>query len=186
MRNTQLLNTALCLACLLTLSCKKKKVYFNDGEDLSLEHIQESIELQKNEEEKQKQEAEAKKKAEELAKEMAILAEKKRIEDEARAKQEAMDAEIARLKDIEDRQEAQKLAFKNYKGTEYDELKLLNGQILTNVKVSKATPIKVTFLHNDGVANVKYKDLPSDIRKACNFDEELMNLELEKINEGDK
>jgi len=188
MKITNILKIALCIvACFSVLSCKKKREYVSDGDDLSLDKIREDNRLEEIAEEKRLVDEEAKRLAEEKAREQAILDEQKRIADAEQARLDAIAAEKAHQEDIKNRQAAQKEAFKKFEGTKYDELSLLNGRILTEVIVSKISPVKVTFLHKDGVANVKYKDIPSEIRKACNFDEELMQLELERLaSEGQK
>jgi len=185
MKTSNILKVAMIIVTsFLTLSCSKKKVYVGDGGDLSIEKIKADIEKDKIEEETKMKEEAAAKLAEEEAKKQAMLAEEARIENEKREKQLAMEREEARKQDLANRVEAQKQAFKDFRGTEFDELHLLNGKVLVGVKVSKATPIKVTFLHKDGVANVKYKDLPTEIREACKFDEELKQIELDRINAG--
>ena len=182
--------TLMIVLSFLALSCSKKEktVYAgNHGDDLSIENIKETIKIEKIEEEKRMRAEEAARIAEEEAKKQAILDEAARIENEKREKQLAIEREAARLKDLADRTEAQKQAFKKYRGTRYDELRLLNGKVLTGVMVSSVTPVKVTFVHEDGVSNVKFKDLPTEVREACNFDEELRQIELDRISaEGKK
>ena len=80
--------------------------------------------------------------------------------------------------DIEKRQREQQLAFRKYKHTRYSELKLKDGRVLKSAKVTNVTPVKVSFMHENGVAAVEYLNLPEEIRGACKYDDELEYIEL--------
>jgi len=129
----------------------------SDGDDLSLESIKQNIKLEAAAEAKMAEEKKAKERIDELAKQAEMLAAKLLQEKQEKEQQLAADLEAKRLADIASRQEAQKMAFEKFIGTEYD----------------------------DGVSYVKYKDLPEEICILCKFDEELTALELERINPVD-
>lgn len=168
-------------------SCSKRKSSYvdSDGDDLSLESIKQNIKLEAAAEAKMAEEKKAKERIDELAKQAEMLAAKLLQEKQEKEQQLAADLEAKRLADIASRQEAQKMAFEKFIGTEYDELVLETGKTLRSAKATKADPIKVTFVHRDGVSYVKYKDLPEEICILCKFDEELTALELERINPVD-
>jgi hypothetical protein len=102
---------------------------------------------------------------------------------EAQAAEQKIADEEAKLReeDILSRQALQKVARNRYNNTKYEKLVLLDGKVLKSAKVTQVTPVKVTFIHQSGVARVKYSNLPEEIRLACKYDVELGTLELEKI-----
>lgn len=123
-------------------------------------------------------------KAEQLAEEEAMQA--KLLEEELLKKQQEEEQRVAeekerlRLEEIAKRQEVQEVAIEEYLGTKYEELKLENGRVLKSVKVTSANPIGVSFMHSGGVARVEYSELPSEIREACMYDEELATIAVER------
>jgi len=177
------------LVPLLLVSCSEDEKMINDAQVRREKRKQEQKEKQQREElaiqlEKEKQiklaklaEEEAKAK---LLKEKLLLAEQeakqKIAEEEERVRQEAI------LK----RQHQQQLACQNYVNTKYDELVLIDGKVLKAAQVSAAGPVKVSFVHSNGVSRVRYSNLPKEIGETCLYNLELEQLELERIEAVEK
>jgi len=165
----------------LAISCSEK-------DDDDAQNRKEQRELQAKRDKKKQEERESlleKEKQIELAK---LKAEEKAAKAKLLKEQEAQEAEqkIAdekeslRQEDILRRQKIQKAACDGYVNTKYAELVLLDGKVLKSAKVTDANPVKVTFLHQNGVARVNYFNLPEEIRLICKYNKELESLELAK------
>ncbi|MFT5905288.1 MAG: hypothetical protein ACI9E1_000884 [Cryomorphaceae bacterium] len=120
-------------------------------------------------------------KAEEDAAKAKFLKEQLIIENREAEQKLADEKESLRQQDILRRQDNQKLACDKYVNTKYAELVLLDGRVLKSAQVTRATPMKVTFVHKSGVARVEYSNLPKEIRLTCKYNEELEALELENL-----
>ena len=131
------------------------------------------------------------KKAKELALKATLLeAENKRIaterelqlkrDQEAEKVRAAKEKEAQRQAAILKKQKAQELACSKYIGTNYKTLELSGGKILTSVEVTRADAQSVSFMHSNGVATIKYADLPDRIRNECKYDPELAQLAKDK------
>lgn len=72
------------------------------------------------------------------------------------------------------------MAQAKFKKTKYDELTLLDGKVLKSVVVTAVNPSKVSLMHQNGVKNVRYSNLPKEIGEVCLYDEELELIYLEE------
>ncbi len=123
-------------------------------------------------------------KAQKKAIELKLAAEKAKQKVELKiAEYRATVEETRAVKESEElkkKQEAQRKALTRFVNTKYDELILRDGTVLKSVKVTAATPSRVSLMSDRGVKNVKYSNLPEEIGVVCLYDEK---LELIYINE---
>ena len=179
------------LVPLLFVSCSEDEKMINDAQVRREKRKQEQKEKQQREElaiqlEKEKQ-IELAKLAEEEAKAKLLKENLLLAEQEAKQKiAEEEEEERVRQEAILKRQHQQQLACQNYVNTEYDELVLIDGKVLKAAQVSAAGPVKVSFIHSNGVSRVRYSNLPKEIGEACLYNLELEQLELERIEAVEK
>ena len=108
------------------------------------------------------------------------MAEQERAEQE-RAEKERAEKEQKYQEDIAKRLNAQKIACDKFVNTKFDKLVLLDGKVLNAVSVTAANPSKVSLMHQNGVKNVKYSNLPEKFGVACLYDQELDLVYQEKM-----
>ena len=130
-------------------------------------------------EKKAQKEAEQKAESEAKALEAKIALEKEMAEKEAKQAIED-EKERVRQEEISKRQKKQEMAQAKFKKTKYDELTLLDGKVLKSVVVTAVNPSKVSLMHQNGVKNVRYSNLPKEIGEVCLYDEELELIYLEE------
>lgn len=54
-------------------------------------------------------------------------------------------------------------------GTEWPDVTLLNGQVISGVKIQKCTDTDVALSHNGGVVKLPVKDLPEDLKARLGY-----------------
>ena len=167
---------------ILIVSCKKSGDAEGEVNYEQLRMEKEKLELERDLMlAKEKELAEAKQRAIEQAEKAKLLEEKLLRQKEDEQRKIADEKERVRLLDVAKRQQDQKVAFDGYINTKYDELELLDGKLLKSAKVTGASPVKVTFMHQNGVMRVEYSNLPEEIREICMYDVELEQIELAQI-----
>ena len=173
-------------SCIIAGCSKKddnatKEQKLKDIQALKELHIREKQLEQKERELKLKNEQHlelAKLKAKEEAENAKLIEEN--LLQEAQEKEKKIAHEKERIKQLEiaRRQQIQIAACNEFVNTKYEELLLIDGKKLKSAVVTAANPVTVSFIHQDGVANVGYLNLPKEIRVACMYDKELEEIEL--------
>ncbi len=167
----------------LLLSCKdsgsssQSKIDIEALEKSRAEKLQALAQLEKEQEEAKLKEKEAELAAIEAAEKLKELEKLKMQQELDRI---AAEKETKRLEEIKQRQAAQERARDLYVGTKYDRLELLNGKILQSAVATKASAAQITYMHKNGVANVKYSNLPKEIAEKCRYDPELELIAAEE------
>jgi len=162
------------IACLST-ACKRDNFTGVSSEELREERLAEEAKALEEEQRQQQKAEEARQQAieeiriqnlieqAEIAQEEATI---KVIEDQARAI----------VAQIRKKTKEHKAASKKWIGTHYNTLTVKNKDDLLDATVVAVQPTHVTFNHPQGVANIKFTQLPIKVQKACKYDLDVATL----------